>query len=213
MSVVCLLFLGGCSAAGMWWWLGALSQRSQARHVQETLRPFETDQNLRTPAFSLARIWGPSRNVQRARVFPDFLDLMALGLSAGVTFDQALSMAVEPLPSGPLKEDLKLFERWLRFGKPRSEAVKSLVARWKDPRLKMTMALIEQAMKRGNQIQDVLVDQARGLRQQRFVEMEKRAQTAGLRLLFPIYFFILPAVFLILLGPLLIRLSQGALVF
>ena len=143
------------------------------------------------------------------KTVPDLLDLLALGVSAGLTVERAWSEAVQVLPAGPLKKVLGSFERNILWGRSRAEAFREVAARLSDPQLRMTFALIEQAMGHGHLLKDVLIDQARAVRQRRWLELERRVQTAGLRLLLPIFLFILPAVFLILLAPLLISFSEG----
>ncbi len=147
------------------------------------------------------------------KIFPDFLDLLALALSAGLTLDAAWQTAVDALPPSEFADHFRSFSRSIEWGQSRIDAFQDLAKRLPDPRLQMVIALISQSMRRGSVLHDVLIDQANMLRQSRFTEIERRAQTAGLRLLFPIFVFILPTVFLILFAPLLIKLSQGGSLF
>lgn len=145
----------------------------------------------------------------RINMFPDFLDLLGLGLSAGLTLERAWSMGLAKLPEGALKDDLLVYEQVLQWGRSRKEAFQKVSQRLHDSQLVMVMVLIEQAMNQGQALRDVVMSQARALRQSRWIQLERRAHTAGLRLLIPIFVFILPAVFLILFGPLFLSFSNG----
>lgn len=150
---------------------------------------------------------------QCLRHLPDFLDLLSLGLSAGLTLERAWDVALGYLPNSPLLEELVRTQQAWRMGRARRESMEELRVRLQDPALTMVFALLEQALTRGGSLQDVLSTQSQALRKRRLLAIEKRAQTVGLRLLFPIFVFIFPTVFLILFAPLIIRLSQGVSLF
>lgn len=143
------------------------------------------------------------------RELPDFLDLMALGVSAGLQIERAWGTALAYAPTGRLTRLLRAWVRTLDAGGSRREAFGDLEQALKQPRLAAVFALIQQSLESGHPVQDVLRDQAAFLREHQFLALEESAQTAGLRLLFPIFLFIFPTVFLVLLAPLAIRYSQG----
>ncbi len=145
--------------------------------------------------------------------FADFLDLLALALSVGLPPEQAWTSALEYLPPCVLSRELGVFSQALSAGRSRTDAFRELRDRLGEPSAQMTLVLIEHAMERGNMIGDTLHDQASAFRNRRFIEIEREAQQASMKLLFPLFVFILPAVFLILLGPLIIQLSQGLSLF
>jgi tight adherence protein C len=178
-----------------WWTLTWIEEQAQDRRLAAALEP--------------DRVFKAAPSNRALRSFPDFLDLLALGLSAGLSLDGAWRMAVEALPAGPLLDELAAFQRSVDLGKSRLDALSSLSDRLDDERIKLVIALIGQSLRRGVRLQGMLSDQAHALRQRRLTDMERRAQTAGLRLLLPIFLFIMPTVFLILFAPLAIRLSQG----
>ncbi|MCG3205026.1 MAG: hypothetical protein KCHDKBKB_01743 [Elusimicrobia bacterium] len=150
---------------------------------------------------------------QRREQFPDFLDLFSVGLSAGLTLEQAWSLGVEKCVPGILKEDLSVLKKVIDWGYPRQRAFREVAERLDDETLALTLVLIEQAMNHGQKLGEVLRHQARSHRQQRWAQMERRAQTVGLRLLFPMFVFILPAVLIILLAPIFLTLAQGKLFY
>lgn len=147
------------------------------------------------------------------RLLPDFLELLCLGVSAGLSVEQAWSEALDSLPDGEVKRALAGFDRDRRWSRPRSDAFRGVRDRFNDPQIRMTFALIEYALENGNELVNVLSEQAAAIRQRRALELERRVQTAGLRLLIPIFIFILPAVFAILLAPVVISFAGGGTLF
>lgn len=145
--------------------------------------------------------------------FADFLDLMALSLSCGFTIDDAWTVSVEGVPVGRVKRELTISHDQLKLGRPASVVMRHLAERLSDPRLAMVLALIRQSLSRGVPLQATLLEQSHWLRELRFAELERRAQTTGLRLLFPIMVFLLPAFLLLLLFPFAMQLSESARMF
>lgn len=141
---------------------------------------------------------------QRFKGFPDFLELLWLGLSSGLTLDRAWEESLRFLPPGPLRVELLRTVNDFSLGRPRREALEDLIRRLKDDRLSAPLVLIGHALAYGTPLEGVLLDQARRLRNIAMMVLERRAQTAGIRLLFPVVFFILPTLFIILFGPLVL---------
>ncbi len=139
---------------------------------------------------------------RRFKEFPDFLELLALGLSSGFTLARAWEEALRFLSSGPLKAELLQTANDFSLGRPRADAIAALTARLDDERLSGALALLTHSLKHGTPLEGILLDQSRRLRASALMALERRAQTASLRLLFPLVFFILPTIFIILFGPL-----------
>lgn len=149
----------------------------------------------------------------RRSAFPDFLDLTALALSAGHTLASAWSSAAGRLSDRDLREELARVERAVAFGRSWPDAVDDLGRRLDDARLLPILVLFRQALRTGAPLQAVLQEQAEALRSAAMAAMEERAQTAGIRLLFPLVFFIFPTIFIVLFGPLVLRLTYGGTLF
>jgi tight adherence protein C len=139
---------------------------------------------------------------RRFKEFPDFLEFASLGLSSGLNLDRAWEEAVRFLPAGPLQVELRRTANDFSLGRPRKEAITDLARRLDDDRLAGPLGLLSHALKYGTPLEELLLDQAKRLREAVLLALERRAQTAGLRLLFPLVFFILPTLFIILFGPL-----------
>lgn len=142
---------------------------------------------------------------------PDFLELLALALSCGHPLTAAWPVAVRYMPIGPLRKDLEAASAALRYGRPAEKCLSDLSGRIKDPRAAMALALIGQALVMGNAIEEALLGQARSLRKLRLADVERRAQMAPLRMMLPVLGLILPAVMIVLLGPIVLRIMSGGL--
>jgi tight adherence protein C len=133
--------------------------------------------------------------------FSDFVELVALCLSAGMDVERAWSAALAQTPVGDLKSELTRVANDLALGRGRTEALAELAARLDDFRLRSVITLVVHALKRGTPLEKILLDEAERLRGAHLAALEKRAQTAGVRILFPLVFLIVPTIFIVLFGP------------
>lgn len=134
------------------------------------------------------------------RALPEALDLMAISVQAGVGLEQAVSIVTERLP-GPLGDELSRFLHEVQLGFSRREALTSLRDRTSCPELATFVLSLLQADALGIAIGDVLKTQAAEIRAKRRQLARERAAKAPVRLLFPLIFGILPALFVVILGP------------
>lgn len=144
---------------------------------------------------------------------PDFLDLLGLGVSTGWTLERAWAAALRLTEPGQLKTEAQAVHRVWKMGGRYEEAFSAWGQRLPDPRSAMTLALLSQSLRRGTAVHQTLHEHASALRKNRLHQADKRAHTAGLRLLLPLFLFIFPTVFLLLFGPLFIRILQGGSLF
>ncbi|HWL35818.1 MAG TPA: type II secretion system F family protein, partial [Frankiaceae bacterium] len=134
------------------------------------------------------------------RALPEALDLMAISVQAGVGLEQAVAIVTERLP-GPLGEELSRFLHEIQLGFSRREALVSLRERTACPELATFILALLQADGLGIAIGEVLKTQAAEIRAKRRQLARERAAKAPVRLLFPLIFGILPALFVVILGP------------
>jgi tight adherence protein C len=99
----------------------------------------------------------------------------------------------------------------IQVGLPRREALRRLAARVGQPDLRSLARALVQADELGVSIGSILRIQSDQLRARRFERAEKLANEAPTKMLAPLMFFIFPAVFLILLGPVLTQAVKGVL--
>jgi len=142
------------------------------------------------------------------RAIPFTLDLLTLSVEAGLDFMTALQRNVDRGKIDALCEELIRVIREIQLGKTRREALKDLATRVNLQELTSVINALIQADELGVSIGAILRIQAEQMRQRRFERAEKLANEAPVKMLFPLLAFIFPAVFLILLGPIITRLIQ-----
>jgi tight adherence protein C len=140
------------------------------------------------------------RQADIRRTLPEALDLMAISVQAGVGLEQAVSVVTERL-EGALGEELTRFLNEVQLGFSRREALEHLRDRNECPELSTFVLSLLQADALGIAIGDVLKTQATEIRAKRRQRARERAAKAPVRLLFPLVFGILPALFIVILGP------------
>lgn len=142
---------------------------------------------------------------------PEALDLLALLLQAGLDVQVALDRYLALAPPGPLKVELERLRAYFRSGLSREEALRRLRTSTPDGDLGRAAGSILQALRQGSSLAPMLRLQARGLRQSRTLEAERRAALIPIQLMLPLFVFIFPTVFLALFGPVMLALPQGGL--
>lgn len=147
---------------------------------------------------------------QRAilRSLPFVLDLLTLSVEAGLDFMTALQRNIERRTLDALGEELVRVIREIQLGNPRRHALKAMSKRVDLPDMRSVVNALVQADELGVSIGAILRIQSDQIRQRRFDRAERLANEAPVKLLGPLLLFIFPSVFLILLGPVLYRLTQ-----
>jgi len=146
------------------------------------------------------------RAIQRA--LPFVLDLLTLSVEAGMDFMSALQRNIDRRAIDPLGEELIRVVREIQLGKTRRSALRDMSRRVNLADLRAVVNALVQADELGVSIGAILRIQSDQMRQRRFERAEKLANEAPVKMLFPLMAFIFPAVFLILLGPIIHRLIQ-----
>ena len=134
---------------------------------------------------------------------PDALDLMVVSVEAGLGLDQAIQYVARELAvtHKDLSEELGLLNLEMRAGKRRAEALRNLADRTGEPELRKLVAILIQTDKFGTSMAESLRIHSDFLRVRRRQQAEERAGKVGVKLVFPIFFFILPAMLLVAAGP------------
>ncbi|MBC3796506.1 type II secretion system F family protein [Acetobacterium tundrae] len=139
-----------------------------------------------------------------ANEMPDVMDLLCVSMEAGLGFDSAMVKIGERL-SGVLVTELNIVHSEINFGKPRREALKSLADRNSVEELKTFVGSIIQAEQLGIPINQVLKSQAEELRIKRRQRAEEKAMKAPVKMMIPLVVFVLPVLFIVLLGPTILQ--------
>ena len=140
---------------------------------------------------------------------PDALDLLVVCIESGLALDASLiRIGQETQETAPeLAEELSLMNLEVSAGKPRDESLRNLGLRTGVEEVKSLVARIIQTTKFGTNLAHSLRIHAESLRVKRRQEAEERAAKTTIKLVFPLVFFIFPAIFVVILGPALIALK------
>ncbi len=166
---------------------------------------------LALAGFYLPEIWLKirinSRKDQITRGFPDALDLMVICTEAGMGLDSTINRVGEEmkLRHPALSEELKILMLELRAGKLRRDALRNLAMRTDSEDVQSFVTLLIQTEKFGTNVAQAMRVQADSMRTRRAQKVEQLAATLAVKLLFPTILLIFPSLFLVLLGPALIR--------
>lgn len=134
------------------------------------------------------------------RSLPDVLDQLTIAVEAGLGFEAALAH-VGRNSRGPLGDELIRTLQEIQVGVPRREAYQSLAERAHVDDLKRFVRAILQAEKYGVSVADVLGTQAKEMRLKRRQRAEEAAMKIPVKVVFPLTLFILPTLFIVVLGP------------
>ena len=141
-----------------------------------------------------------SRQAEIRRSLANALDLLTVTINAGLGLDAAMQKVTEKT-KGPLSDEMRQALQEMQLGKLRIEALKDMEKRAKVPELTSLVAAIYQADQLGASISKVLNVQSETLRTQRVQRARETAAKMSVKMLFPLIFFIFPALFVVVLSP------------
>lgn len=140
-----------------------------------------------------------TRKLAIQKALPEFLDMVAATVQAGLALNSALGYAVEAAP-GPLGEEIGEALAEIRLGRPRADALKATGERTNQPELRNALRAMVQAERLGANIANILVDLAQDARHRRLMMVEEMAAKLPVKMVFPMVFFMLPSIFVIIFG-------------
>jgi tight adherence protein C len=141
-----------------------------------------------------------TRQAQIQKDLPDALDLLSISVEAGLGFDAALSQVARNT-TGPLAEEFFRVLQEMQIGTGRSDAMRALGERTTVSELRGFVTAMVQADAFGVPVANVLRIQAAEMRVKRSQRAEEKAQKVPVKILFPLIFCILPALFIVVIGP------------
>jgi len=147
---------------------------------------------------------GMARQEKIRRSLADTVDLLTISVEAGLSFDAAL-LHVRRTMKGPLSEEIGRMLHEVQLGVSRSDALRHLVERVDAPDLKGFVLAMVQAETFGVSVAGVLRAQSHEMRVKRRQHAEERAMKIPVKLLFPMIGCVMPALFLVILGPAAIK--------
>ncbi|MDO8672900.1 MAG: type II secretion system F family protein [Dehalococcoidia bacterium] len=156
------------------------------------------------PGFYLPNFWLKSKITARHKeiqlALPDCLDLLTISVEAGLGFDAAMQKVAEKWDNALTEEfDRVIIE--VRIGKQRREALRAMALRCDVQDVTSFIAAIIQADQLGVSIARILNIQAEQMRMKRRQRAEKLAHEAPIKMLIPMAFFMLPTIYIVILGP------------
>jgi tight adherence protein C len=162
------------------------------------------------PGFILERMVA-ARQTRIRLSLPDALDLLVVCVEAGLGLDQAIHNVSQELRSThkDISEELGLVTLEMRAGKQRAEALRNLADRTGEPELRKLVAILIQADRFGVSVADSLRTHSDFMRVRRRQEAEERAAKVGVKLVFPIFFCIMPSMMLVTAGPGVLQLFRN----
>ncbi len=134
------------------------------------------------------------------KTLPDAMDMMTIAVESGLSFDGALS-EVARNTTGPLSQEAFRTLQEMQIGVGRGEALENWAARCEVDSLNAFVSSVVQADKYGVPIAQVLRVQSNEMRVKRRQAAEEKAQKVPVKLVFPLALCVLPAMFIVILGP------------
>lgn len=142
---------------------------------------------------------------------PFFIDLLALSVEAGLDFFGAIQKIVDKAEGqgSVLAEEFKIVLRDIKIGSSKTDALKEMAIRLDMQEMTSFVAVLIDAEATGASISQVLKDQSIQMRLERFIRAEKAGARASQLILLPLMMFILPAVFIMVFGPVVVSMLYG----
>ncbi len=148
-----------------------------------------------------------ARQQRIVKALPDALDLMVVCVEAGLGLDMTFKRIGEEIR--PMNQDLSdeffLTNLEIRGGRPRHESLKNMALRTGISEINALMTILVQTARFGTSLAKSLRVHADSMRVKRRQMAEEKAAKAAVKLLFPLIFFIFPALFVVLVGPAAIK--------
>lgn len=160
------------------------------------------------------QIWLHKQIARRQRKiaegFPDALDLMVICVEAGLSLNSAIGRIGDEmkLVYKELSEEFHFLSLELRTGLSRQQALRNLSKRIGLDEVKNLVSVLIQTDRFGTSVAQALSVLSESMRQVRQHKAEEKAAKLPVKLLFPLMFFIFPSLFIVILGPAVLRMMQ-----
>lgn len=147
------------------------------------------------------------RKIALQQELPDVLDLLTVSVEAGLGFDGALVKLSEKMKGQMVDEFTRMLQE-IRIGVSRKDALRALAERCDVQDISLFTGALIQADQLGVSISKVLRIQSLDMREKRKQRAEEQGMKAPIKMLFPLVFFIFPALLIVLLGPAVIQMVE-----
>jgi tight adherence protein C len=150
---------------------------------------------------------GDKRQAKIQTALPDAMDMLTVCVEAGLGFDAALAQVARNT-TGPLAGEFARALQEMQLGASRAQALRAMTVRTTVPELRVFVSALTQATELGITVAQVLREQAREMRLKRRQRAEEKAQKVPVKITFPLVFGLFPAMFVVILAPAVITISQ-----
>ncbi len=152
-----------------------------------------------------------ARTTEIFHTLPDILDLLTICVEAGVSIDAALVKASDnpQFKGNPLTEEMKRASMEIRAGKLRTDALKDMADRTMVDDIKAFVTMLIQTERFGTSLSQALRVHSDSLRTKRRQIAEEAAAKTSVKMLFPLIFFVFPALLIVILGPAVITMMKA----
>ncbi|WP_422485329.1 type II secretion system F family protein [Gudongella sp. DL1XJH-153] len=157
--------------------------------------------------YYILNIKARARRSRIQKSLPDMLDLIFVSVEAGLGFDMALKRTTEKMP-GPLSDEINRALDEINKGRKREDALRGIYARTGVDDISSFMTAVIQSEQLGSNIANMLRVQSTSMRQKRRQRAEEAAMKVPVKMLFPLVVFMFPALFIVILGPAIIRIIR-----
>jgi len=159
---------------------------------------------------SVVRMQEKKRRDEIRSFLPDAVDLLEICVSSGIGLDMAWNMVAEEIhrvsPVLGNAMDLSNFE--MHLGASRTLAMRNMATRTGAEQLSSLAAILVQSERFGTSVATALQEFAGWMREERHQRAEEEAEKLPMKLLFPMAFFIFPAIMVVALGPAMIHITR-----
>lgn len=150
------------------------------------------------------------RQKELQNALPDALDLLVVCVEAGLGLNQALMRVSDEMDrlSPALSDELTVVSLEIRAGTPRSEALRNFSKRTGVTDIQSLVGMLIQTDRFGTSVARALRVHSDALRTKRRQRAEEAAAKTTIKMLFPLVFFVFPAMFVVILGPAVLHFSR-----
>jgi tight adherence protein C len=149
------------------------------------------------------------RKFNIARLLPETVDLLGLCVEAGLDFTTAVRWIIEKTPANPMLDELAFVLEEIKWGKPRTQALRDMSKRLGIPEVSSFVQTLVQAERMGTPVAEAFGILSEDTRLQRFHRGERIAMQAPIKILIPLIFCILPVIAIVIGGPIFLQFMQG----
>lgn len=163
---------------------------------------------LYAPTWALRRL-ERERALELERSLPEMLEVVALGLRSDLSFDRSFQLYSMHFPSSFARSCASAQKSWSLGLRTRDEALRELAQSYRSDQLERTAERIVRSLRFGSALAPDLEAAAAEARARRRSQVEERVAKAPVKMMVPTGALILPAMLILILGPILLELMQG----